>query len=68
MRDIILFTEKYTKIYMRWRKREIKGIMRKIKISAHAHLYKIYYIKDIATHTQNTHTHTHTKRDVTQFV
>ena len=43
---------------MRWRKREIKGIMRKIKISAHAHLYKIYYIKDIATHTQNTHTHT----------
>jgi hypothetical protein len=58
MRDIILFTEKYTKIYiyMMWRKREITGIMRKIKISAHAHLYKIYYIKDIATYTKYTHT------------
>ena len=40
-----------------------QGIMRKIKISAHAHLYKIYYIKHIATYTKYTHT-----RDVTQFV
>ena len=47
-----------------WRKRERSGIMRKIKISAHAHLYKIYYIKHIATFTKYTHTH----KMSTQFV